>query len=73
MAGLLLILIIRPIDCLFYAARTVTFPFGLDYAEGPVWQQALMHPGLEFNIGTKREALGPLKGSDLVFSAQPYD
>ena len=45
MAGLLLILTVRAIDYLFYAARAVTFPFGLDYGEGPLWQQAMMIPG----------------------------
>jgi hypothetical protein len=46
MLGLLLVFAIRAADSLVRAVRGVTFPFGLDYGEGTVWQQALMIPGL---------------------------
>jgi hypothetical protein len=45
MLGLLLVLAVRGANYLRYAASAVTFPFGLDYAEGIVWQQALLIPG----------------------------
>jgi hypothetical protein len=42
--GLLLVLIARTAYYLRYAASAVAFPFGLDYGEGGVWQQALLIP-----------------------------
>ena len=42
---LLLVFAIRAADSLAHAGRAVTFPYGLDYGEGTVWQQALMIPG----------------------------
>lgn len=45
MLALLAILAIRSIDYLVYAGRAITFPFGLNYGEGDVWQQVLMMPG----------------------------
>ena len=43
--GMLLVLIVRAAEYLGYAARAITFPFELEYAEGIVWQQALLIPG----------------------------
>ena len=45
MLGLPLVLTVRATNYLAYSVRAVTFPFGLDYAEGIVWQQALLIPG----------------------------
>jgi hypothetical protein len=45
MLGLLLVLAARGANYLRYATSAVTFPFGLDYGEGIVWQQALLIPG----------------------------
>lgn len=43
--GIILLLGRRTIRYLGYAAQAITFPFGLDYGEGIVWQQALLIPG----------------------------
>ena len=43
--GVILILTLRAAEYLGYARRAITFPFGLDYGEGIVWQQALLIPG----------------------------
>ena len=43
--GLILVLIVRAVEYLSYAARAIAFPFTLDYGEGIVWQQALLIPG----------------------------
>jgi hypothetical protein len=43
--GLILLFSIRAVRYLSYATRAITFPFGLDYGEGIVWQQALLIPG----------------------------
>ena len=52
MLALLLIFAIRAIDYLAYGGRAITFPFGLNYAEGDVWQQVLMMlcPGMYGDI-----------------------
>jgi hypothetical protein len=43
--GVLVVLAVRAAGYLAYAQRAITFPFGLDYGEGIVWQQALLIPG----------------------------
>ena len=43
--GVILILTLRAVDYLSYAARAITYPFEFDYGEGIVWQQALLIPG----------------------------
>ena len=45
MLGLLLLMTVRSANYLTDATRAVLFPFGLDYGEGIVWQQALLIPG----------------------------
>ena len=45
MLGLLLLMTLRSANYLTDATRAVLFPFGLDYGEGIVWQQALLIPG----------------------------
>ena len=43
--GVIVLLTMRAVQYLGYAARATTFPFRLDYGEGSVWQQALLIPG----------------------------
>jgi len=43
--GLVFALSIRAVMYLRYAMRAMNYPFSLDYAEGMVWQQALLIPG----------------------------
>jgi len=43
--GVILLLTVRAAEYLGYAALAIGFPFGLDYGEGIVWQQALLIPG----------------------------
>ena len=51
MLGVMVILSVRGVNYLSYAIRAVSFPFGLDYAEGIVWQQMLLIPGPRMYAG----------------------